>query len=286
MADAAATDRPGLARARWVAHWPIWLGALALLLPTLYALARIVWTTEEGAQGPLVLATGLWLLWRASPAALARQAPGKGWIAALALVAGLIVYAAGRITTILAAETLGLYLALLAAGYALLGAAALRRIWFPVLYLGLLVPPPVNWLNAATQPLKLGLVEATVGLLAAAGYPIAAQGVTIQVGQFTLLMAEACAGLNSIIALTAVGALYAYLRSERDWRRMVILLAAVLPIAVLANFVRILLLVLLTYHFGDRVGQGFAHEFAGMTMFGVALASLFAVESLIPERRG
>jgi exosortase/archaeosortase family protein len=61
---------------------------------------------------------------------------------------------------------------------------------------------------------------------------------------------------------------------------------AILPVAILANFVRVLLLILITDFFGDAWAQGFLHGFAGMVMFAVALLSIFGIDRLaVPVRR-
>ena len=61
---------------------------------------------------------------------------------------------------------------------------------------------------------------------------------------------------------------------------------AILPVAVLANFVRVLVLILITYYMGDAAGQGFLHGLAGMLMFTVALLGIFGIDMLAsPLRR-
>jgi len=60
-----------------------------------------------------------------------------------------------------------------------------------------------------------------------------------------------------------------------------LLFLAIVPVAVFANFVRILILVLLTYYAGESAAQGFLHDFAGMTMFFTALIAIFAVDHLV-----
>jgi exosortase len=116
--------------------------------------------------------------------------------------------------------------------------------------------------------------------LYAAGLPVAHAGAVIAAGPYQLLVADACAGLNSLIALTAVGAVYLYMIKHRDWRVNAIVLACLIPIAVLANICRVMLLVLITYFLGFDAGQGFLHDGAGLMMFAIALALVFAIDSL------
>jgi exosortase/archaeosortase family protein len=92
-----------------------------------------------------------------------------------------------------------------------------------------------------------------------------------------------------MFSLSALGLLYLYLMKHGSWLRNAILVSAILPIAFGANIIRVLVLILVTYHFGDAAGQGFLHSFAGMSLFIVALLLLFALDSLVGlafERNG
>jgi exosortase/archaeosortase family protein len=84
-----------------------------------------------------------------------------------------------------------------------------------------------------------------------------------------------------MFSLSALGLLYLYLMKHGSWLRNAILVSAILPIAFSANIVRVLMLILVTYHFGDEAGQGFLHGFAGMSLFIAALLLLFALDSVL-----
>jgi exosortase len=132
-----------------------------------------------------------------------------------------------------------------------------------------------------TQPIKIGISSLAVSTLAALGYPVASSGVAIQIGQYQLMVAAACAGLNSIITLTALCMFYVYLRHRSNPVAFVVVALAALPVAIISNFVRVLALVLITFYFGDAAAQGFIHDFAGLLMFSVALLTVFAIDQLI-----
>ena len=256
------------------------LGAAALVLPTLFDVARFNWTTEQGGHGPIVLATGLWLLFRGIKVGGAERKPGNIVVAALMLVPMLIIYMLARITGILEIEALAMYGALIAGAYLLFGGAVIRSIWFPLVYLALAIPPPDSVVAVVTQPIKIMISEWAVTLLYALGYPIASSGVIIQIAQYELLVAAACAGLNSILSLAAICLFYVYLRRGSNFNAFAVVALAVIPIAVFSNFIRVLILILITYHMGERAAQGFLHDFAGLTMFAVALFSVFLVDKL------
>ena len=256
------------------------LGAAAILLPTMFQVAKFNWTTEQGGHGPIVLATGLWLLWREVNGSPAERKPGNLLFGTLTMIPLILLYVVSRITGVLEVEALAMYGAVITGLYMLFGGAFLRSIWFPLLYLALTLPPPDSVVAAVTQPIKIAISDWAVSLLYQLGYPIAVSGVTIQIAQYQLLVAAACAGLNSIISLGAICLFYGYLRHRTNFAAFVVIALAVLPVAVFSNFVRVILLILITYYLGESAAQGFLHDFAGLTMFAVALLTIFAVDHL------
>ena len=78
-----------------------------------------------------------------------------------------------------------------------------------------------------------------------------------------------------------MGLLYLYLMQRTSVARNLIIMAAILPIAFFANVVRVMVLILVTYHLGDEAGQGFLHGFAGIMLFVVGLLFLFLLDGLL-----
>ncbi len=268
--------------------WPqavFLLGAAAILLPTMFDVARLTWTTDQGGHAPIIVATGLWLLWREFKGARTEARPGSLWFGTCALTLCLVAYMIFRITGILELEGFAMYASLISASYLLVGGMVLRRLWFPILYLAVALPPPNTVVSFITQPIKLFISQSAVSLLRLFDFPIASTGVTIQIDNFQLLVAAACAGLNSIISLSAICLFYVYLRHRRDWMAFVIVAALVVPVAIFSNFIRVLILVLVTYYAGEAAAQGFLHDFAGLTVFLVALISIFGLDALITRLR-
>ena len=256
------------------------IGVAAILLPTMFEVGQFNWTTEQGGHGPIVMAIGLWLLWRETKSSPAPRKPGNLVIGSLSLAGLLAVYLISRITGILEIEALAMYGALIVGAYMLFGGALIRSIWFPLLYLALTLPPPDSVVAAVTQPIKIAISEWAVSLLYALGYPIASSGVTIQIAQYEMLVAAACAGLNSIISLGAICLFYGYLRHRTNLLAFAVIALSVIPIAVFSNFIRVIILILITYYLGEAAAQGFLHDFAGLTMFAVALLSVFVIDSI------
>lgn len=280
MLLARAQPQKNLIRSISLADLVLIAGAAALLLPTMIQVGEFNWTTEQGGHGPIVLATGLWLLYREIKSSKSPRQPGNLIIGTLSIIALLVVYTLARITGILEIEAFAMYGALIAAGYLLFGGKLIRSIWFPLLYLALTLPPPDTVVAAVTQPIKIAISQWAVSVLHAFGYPIASSGVTIQIAQYELLVAAACAGLNSIISLGAICLFYGYLRHRTNFASFAVIVLSVIPIAVFSNFVRVLILILITYYLGESAAQGFLHDFAGLTMFAVALLTVFVIDSI------
>jgi exosortase B len=267
-------------------HGLLLAACLSMALPTLYALATGPWTTEAGIQGPLVLATGAWLLLRRLPEIRAKAVPGSLPVATAMMLIAMPLYIFGRAFDFISIEVAALLLALFATAYAYVGFQVLKALWFPIFYLGFMIPLPGWVLDYITLPLKQFVSEVVTNALQWLGYPVARVGVTIYIAQYQLLVEDACAGLNSLVSLISIGLFYVYILHNSSAKYSILLLALVIPIAILANVVRVTALVLLTYYFGDAVAQGFLHNFAGMVTFTSALLLIFLVDTLLrPVRR-
>ncbi|MFN9498121.1 MAG: exosortase V [Sphingomonadales bacterium] len=269
-------------RAGTIASFAVLAAGIALFaIPTMTFVIQEYWAREDGAHGPIVLFTGLWLMWRQWGDAIdAREVPSgaRVWSSLTLLV---ILQVAARITQIVELEGFLMYGSLLAVLYAFVGAEVLKRLWFPLFYIAFIFPPPETLVAAVTVPMKMWLSAAAIRFLDVFGYPIGGEGVRIYIGQYELLVAAACAGINSIISLSAISLFYIYVRHQAEWRYAVFLVLFIVPIALLANFVRVLILILLTYYAGEAAAQGFLHNFAGIVMFAVAIASVFALDSVL-----
>jgi exosortase B len=152
---------------------------------------------------------------------------------------------------------------------------------FPIFFILFAVPLPGPVVAALTQPLKQAVSWAAEGILYAMGYPVSRTGVILRVGQYQLLVADACAGLNSMFTLEALGLLYMNIVGHTSRLRNVLLAILIIPMAFFANIIRVMILVLVTYHFGDEAGQGFVHGAAGMVLFAVALVLMFIIDGIL-----
>ncbi|MEO8723318.1 MAG: exosortase V [Sphingobium sp.] len=262
-------------------HWPLVLAFVTLVVPTFVTLSQEVWSRDSGAHAPLVLASATWLFTQCRGRVSAVAERGAALPGTAVLLVSLPLYTFGRAYDFIVLETAGLYLTLLALAYFIWGARALKEASFPLFYLGFLVPPP-DWLIAQiTAPLRTFVSWVSTSGLHALGFPIEREGITLYIAQYQLLVEDACSGMNSIIGLTAISLFYIYITHRASWRYSAFLMLFILPIAVIANIIRIVTLVLLTYYYGDAVAQGFLHMTAGVVLFALALGLVFLLDMVM-----
>lgn len=267
-------------------HWPLFPGFLAMYVPTYARLAEGPWETSQEGHGPFILFAALWLAYSRLKDFRFTPAAPRPLIGGALLLPGLLFYAVGRSQDMLFVEA-GSQIPVLT-GLILIfhGWRLLRRLWFVILFMIFLVPMPGWFMAALTAPLKEAVSEIAVEWLYALGYPVAQNGVVIFIGQYKLLVEDACAGLNSLFSLSAVGAFYLYLARRGNLIHGLLLALFILPVSFFANLVRVLILILVTYHLGEAAGQGFLHGLSGVVMFVAALTGILLLDiALLTARR-
>jgi exosortase B len=155
------------------------------------------------------------------------------------------------------------------------------KFWFPLFFIIFMLPLPGFIVDAVTMPMKMAVSQVTQNLLFWLDFPISRTGVTLQIGQYKLLVADACAGMHTLISLEAMGLFYLNLVEHDSLFRNSVLATLIVPISFVANVTRVTVLVLVTYYFGDAAGQGFVHKFAGLVLFVVALMLIISIDSML-----
>lgn len=267
----------------WLIEWgPIIAGLLALFVPTYYSLAQGLWTNSDQAHGPIVILVVIYLAWQQrqyllpSNTAISRSDQLIGWIS---LILGLIFYLIGRSQDIVTLDIGSQVFVLSAVLLIIRGHAALKAMWFPLFFLLFTIPLPGFLIDAVTLPMKIAVSYVAENVLYLLDFPVARSGVVLQIGPYQLLVADACAGMHTLISLEALGLLYLNLVKHDSLLRNVVLATLIVPISFTANVIRVMVLTLVTYYYGDEAGQGFIHGFAGIVLFVVALSLIMAVDS-------
>jgi exosortase B len=268
-------------------NWDLILCGISLALlyfPTYWHLAQNNWVDDEQSHGPIILALSIWLLYRDRGRIFSTPTrPAQFWGFTF-LMLGVAIYAVGRSQSIQPLEVGSQIIVLAALLLILKGWSALRIAWFPLFFMLFMVPLPGGLVQMVTMPLKLAVSTVAEFILYQLNYPIARTGVILSVGQYQLLVADACSGLNSMFTLESLGLLYMKLMDYQSKSRNMMLAAAIIPISFAANVTRVIILVLITYYMGDEAGQGFMHGFAGMVLFLTALTLMLVIDKFFIHR--
>jgi exosortase len=156
---------------------------------------------------------------------------------------------------------------------------------FPLGFLVFMFPLPSAALGAISFPMKIFATESGARMAELFGVPVVREGFQLHFPSSSLLIGNPCSGLRSLIALMALGSLYAYVAGGPMWKRAALFLLAI-PIAILANIARVGMLVFAVYHFGSDVARGPLHDASGFLVFFVALSLLMGAGRLLEWKSG
>lgn len=259
-----------------------WRGALiALVLLWLYSdvlrrLATDWWIDENYSHGlllPFISGYAIWSLRDQLNQTQCKPQRGLGTVLMLAAVFLLLAGTVGaefyisRVSFILALASLTLYF---------FGVAHLRLLVFPLGLFLLAIPIPAILFNQIAFPLQLIASDYAARTINLLGIPALREGNVIELANMKLQVVEACSGIRSLMALATLSVTYAYFAESYWWRRIV-LVAAVIPIAIIANAARVAGTGVMAHYKGVEAAEGFMHSFSGWLVFIVAMLMLLAV---------
>lgn len=238
------------------------------------------WATDDNySHGFLIVPVALYLAFeRRQKLAQAASRPS---------VAGLFVVLAS--IGLLVAGTLGAELFLTRVSIVGLLAGAVLFVWgvdharilaFPVAFLLLMIPLPSIIFNQIAFPLQLIASRAGESALQLFRIPVLREGNVIILANTTLEVAEACSGIRSLVSLLTLGIVLGYFGDSRSWVRLLVA-GSTIPVAIVANGVRVAGTGIAAHRFGPDAATGFFHTFSGWLVFVVAFALLFVIQRTI-----
>jgi len=257
-----------------------WVLTAVLYSPILFQLYRSRWETIDYTHAYFILPVSLWIVWlkRDSLKTLVKTPSGHSFSALFFFMLGVLMFIFGWRQDYLVISTFSLIPFLFGLSAYLYGKNVSKALWFPVLYLLLMVPPPLGVLDSITMPMRYGVTVAAYGFLKTLGYPILRDGLLLSVGGHEIYMGPACSGFRSLITMISLGLAYIYI-TKGSLKKKAVLLASIVPLALLGNFVRVIGVCMATYHFGDAAGEKF-HDISGFVIFAILVLGLLGLENL------
>lgn len=252
--------------------------ALLLYWATLTGLVQQWWQDSDASHGFIVVAFSGYLLWKTKSSwkdvEIRPAAAGMAWIAVA--MAALILGKFGA-ELFLARVSFVILLGGLVVQFA--GWKMLRAVAAPWAVLFLMIPLPVIVFNEIALPLQFLASRLAGDTLDLMRVPALREGNVIMLPSISLNVVEACSGIRSLMALITLAIFYGLLMEKKIWIRFVLVVLAI-PLAVGINALRIVGSGLLGQNFGKEYAEGFFHEFSGLVVFVVTLASLFLLHGL------
>jgi exosortase len=259
------------------------LAALAVLFwPNLHHFVY-TWTRDENySHGFLVPLISLYFANEAAKRGEVERTSGF-WLGLVLLSLGII----GRLATVLLPvffiSDLSFLLALAGIVSMLFGSSVLKRYWFSIAFLVFMIPLPVALYAKIASPLQMMVSQIASGLLTLTGIPALCEGNLITLpGDTKMFVAEACSGMRQLTGFLALTTACAYLLHRPRWYRGLLIVASI-PIAMVANIIRVTATGEITYHFDAKYASGAFHTLEGMVMMGLGLLLLQGIRVLLDQ---
>ena len=264
------------------------LGILTVVIysPVFWALYKSEWAQRDYTHAYFILPVAVFIVWTRRRLIGEAMREGKDCFAPAGLamtqglgvlIFGLLMFIFGWRQEYLIFQTLSFIFVLWGMVRFVYGPRVTRILRFPIFYLLLLVPLPTGVLDNITLPMRYGVSVVSAGILNLMQYPITRAGLLLTVGSQEIYMGEPCSGFRSLIAMVSLGLVYIYFVGGSR-KKSLILAAALVPMALLGNLIRVVAMCLVTYHFGAEVGQGFYHYASGAVVFVVMVVGLMGLE--------
>jgi exosortase len=237
------------------------------------------WNDGDMNHGFLVPIAAGYIAWQGREKLLALEYKPAWWGVAV-MVWGAAQGYLGMISAELFLQRTSVLILLLGLLLVLGGTALVRALLFPLLLLPFMIPIPEIIYNRITFPLQLfasSVAETVLGLI---NIPVLREGNILVLASQSLSVAEACSGIRSLLSLTFLSLIYAYLFDKRVWMRWVLLFATV-PIAILANAGRVTITGILSEEVSTDLAHGFFHSLEGYVIFVIAGAMMVGLHALI-----
>lgn len=270
--------------ARW-SPLPYWqTGILAMLIlwlygPTLVRLATQWWQDPNFSHGFFVPLFSIFAVWQ-NRAQFSQITPRPSSAGFLILSSAMLMLIVGQMGAELFLSRFSLLLVTAGLIVLLFGWKFFRTALFPWAVLILMIPIPAILYNQITFPLQLLASRVAAAVLSILGIPVLREGNVITLPSMALEVAEACSGIRSLMSLITLATIYGFMAEKRQWVRYLLLVASV-PIAVMANSLRIIGTGLLVQYWNVNAAQGYFHASWGWIIFVVSLLLLYAFHQLV-----
>lgn len=242
------------------------------------------WNDDDGtgdySHGWLVPFVSLAIIW-IKRRELAAAPKSTSWVGLALVITALLMHWVGAKAQQTRFSLFGLVLLTWAIPYYLYGWRTAKWLIFPCSYLIFCIP--LNFLDSLTFPLRLLATIISTAMLNGLGIAAERSGSAIYsmaAGGFSFDVADPCSGIRSLLALTALTAVYAYFTQKTLLRKWILFLCAI-PLAIIGNIARIVVVAIVAEAFGEKLALGLFHDYSGYVVFSVAIMLMIGIGSVL-----
>lgn len=234
---------------------------------------------SDNSHGFLVPIITGYFIWQRKEKLQSAMIGGSVWggvVLFLALMLYVLSYGGGAAFS----SRVALVLSLMGLIWCCMGRELIKILAFPVLFLLFMIPVPYSLMKMVSLPLQLMATRVSANLIETCSIPVYREGNMLYFMNTQLEVAEACSGIRSIMSLTMLAVIFASM-SRGGWKRKAILVVSAIPLAILANIIRISGTGIMAHFWGDKVARGFLHEFSGIAIFAFGFVVLLGIFTVI-----
>jgi len=257
----------------------LFAGFVIIFFPVLKGLVMVWSGSEEYSHGFFIIPLSIFIIWQKKDT-LRKVQYHPSWFGLPVVGFFLFVYIIARYAGILTLAPVAMIFVLFGIVIFLYGFAMLKELYFPLFFLFFMVPIPAQIFSALTIPLQLFVSKISVDITHLIGVPVFREGNVIHLPDQTLQVVRACSGLRSMISLLTLSAIFGYFTIRANILRGMLFVLGI-PVAVIVNIVRVILMILAFYYFGYDLTQGKIHTIFGLLIFLLALILLVLIKGVL-----
>ncbi len=251
-----------------LAYFPVWEGLIG------------VWSrSDEYSHGFFMVPAAIYILWQKRERLSEIPVTPSGW-GLVMVVFSLLVYLLSHLADIATLKALTLVPLVAGVVVYFYGFPMLKELLFPIFILLFMIPVPSQVFSKLTIPLQLFVSKVSAGIADLIGVSIFRQGNVLHTPEQSFQVVQACSGLRSMITLLILSALYGYFTLRSNVLRTLLFFSGI-PVAILVNIIRVLMMVLVAYYFSYDLTEGTIHTLFGLSIFVIALFFLFLIQNFL-----
>ena len=260
--------------------------ALAIFLVAYVPVFMVMWNRwwardSYYSHGILIPFVSAFLIWQMKDE-ISKIKPKESPLGFIVILGGVIIYLLASMFRVNIAASLSMLIVFWGLVLYFYGNTLFKKLAFPLAFLFFMVPLPSVVITRLSFKLKLFAAELATYVIQGIGIKAVREGSIIMMPHAHVVVDDVCSGLRSLISLLALGSIFAYWFKGAFWKRILIF-ALTIPIAIITNMCRVVILAFISEVWGPQYAEGFIHDATGMLVFVLAFVLLFVSIKLLEE---